>query len=66
MPDLLIYHPGTGTVIPLSDEVYLVNTAFVDEYVLDLMTDGVNVREKDHKGYRLDNTNMGRLFYGSK
>lgn len=64
MPDLLIYHPGTGTVIPLRDEVYLVNTAFVDGSVLDAMEDGLTTTEREHKGYRLDNTNMGRLFYG--
>jgi hypothetical protein len=65
MPDLMIYHPGTGTVIPLSDEVYLVNPEFTDEIVIDDMLSGVGVPPWHHKGYRIDNTNMGRLFYGS-
>lgn len=63
MKDLLIYHPGTGTIIPLSDEVYLVDTAIAAD-VLDDMECGMNVPVVEHKGYRLDNFNMTNLFFG--
>ena len=62
---LYIYHPGTGTVIPLSDTVYLVNDKFVSEDLLDAMSDGMTLDEREHKGYRIDNYNMGNLFYGA-
>jgi hypothetical protein len=66
MRDLLIYHPGTGTVIPLSDEVYLVDAEIAGEAVVEELLDGssLHVEPKDHKGYRLDNTNMTNLFFG--
>lgn len=62
--DLLIYHPGTGTVISLSDEVYLVDTSVVPSDVLECMSYGVDVAAREHKGYRLDNFNMTNLFFG--
>ena len=60
--DLLIYHPGTGTVISLSDKVYLVDaeTAGADT-VAEMLEGFVDVRE--HKGFRIDNFNMSNLFY---
>jgi hypothetical protein len=64
MKTLYIYHPGTGTVIPLSDEVYLVNSEQVSEDMLDDMSDGLTLDERDHKGYRIDNYNMTNLFFG--
>jgi hypothetical protein len=64
MKTLYIYHPGTGTVIPLSDEVYLVNSEWVSEDMLDDMSDGRTLDERDHKGYRIDNYNMTNLFFG--
>lgn len=66
MPDLYVYHPGTGTLISLSDEVYLVNAEIAQPEVLECMEDGATVAPIEHKGYRIDNANMGRLFYGSK
>jgi hypothetical protein len=64
MKDLLIYHPGTGTLISLSDEVYLVNAEIVREDILDMMETGGTVDEREHMGYRLDNYNMTNLFFG--
>ena len=65
MRDLFIYHPGTGTVIALSDEVYLCDTNLIDEDVYDAMVwNGATVNEMFHKGVRLDNYNMTNLFYG--
>lgn len=64
MKDLFIYHPGTGTLISLSDEVYLVDAGIVREDILEDMEDGRTVDERQHKGYRLDNYNMTNLFFG--
>lgn len=64
MKTLYIYHPGTGTVISLSDEVYLVNTEWLSEDILDDMSNGLTLDESDHKGYRIDNYNMTNLFFG--
>ena len=61
---LYIYHPGTGTVISLRDTVYLVNDKFVSEDLLDEMSDGMTLDEREHKGIRIDNYNMGNLFFG--
>lgn len=63
MRDLLIYHPGTGTVIPLSDEVYLVDPFIAgDDNVAEMLEGFVEPRE--HKGFRIDNVNMSNLFFG--
>ena len=62
--DLLVYHPGTGTVISLRDEVYLVDATRVREDILDAMEDGGTLDERDHLGIRIDNWNMGNLFFG--
>ena len=64
MKDLLIYHPGTGTVIALSDPVYLVDTDMIDARTLEDMEMGANVSEREHKGWRIDNYNMTNLFFG--
>lgn len=66
MKDLLIYHPGTGTVISLSDPVYLVDTAVIDEETLDELEMGAQVAPQHHKGYMLDNYNMTNLFFGEE
>ena len=63
MKDLLIYHPGTGTVISLRDPVYLVDAAAVDEETLDELEMGVQGAPQHHKGYMLDNYNMTNLFF---
>lgn len=63
MKDLLIYHPGTGTVIPLSDIVYLVDADLLDARTLEDMEMGANVTEREHKGWRIDNYNMTNLFF---
>ena len=55
MRDLLIYHQGTGTLIALSDEVYLINADILDIPTLDALEDGATVDPRDHKGWRIDN-----------
>ncbi len=64
MKQLFIYHQGTQTLIPLSDEVYLVAADVVGSEMLNDMSDGCNVYPMEHKGYRLDNYNMTNLFFG--
>ena len=65
MKDLFIYHPGTGTVIPLSDAVYLCDSASIDADTLEEIEYGVSdISDRYHKGFRLDNYNMTNLFFG--
>lgn len=65
MKDLFIYHPGTGTIIALSDEVYLVDNAQLDADAQQAFDFGMtNIPVELHKGYRLDNYNMTNLFFG--
>lgn len=63
--DLFIYHPGTGTVISLSDEVYMIdyNTLPPDlqeDVEYGCLSDG----HAYAYGTRLDNYNMTNLFFG--
>jgi len=64
MKQLFIYHQGTGTLIALSDEVYLVAEDVAGEQLIEDMSEGCNVYPMEHKGYRLDNYNMTNLFFG--
>jgi len=64
MKQLFIYDQGTGTLIPLSDEVYLVDAEIAGEELLEDMSDGCNVYPIEHKGIRIDNYNMTNLFFG--
>ncbi len=65
MKDLLIYHPGTGTLISLSDPVYLIDASVVDPVVMSDLQDGIaGITDKEHLGWRIDNYNMTNLFFG--
>ena len=48
--DLLIYHPGTGTVISLRDLVYLIDASELDEETLDELEMGGYVAPQFHNG----------------
>ena len=61
---LYIYHPGTGCLISLTDEVYLVNDKFATEDTMNDLEEGLRIPVNEHKGFRIDNYNMGTLFYG--
>lgn len=61
--DLFIYHPGTGTVIALSDVVYLCDRDVISDDHYERMLMGEAIGEAGHKGFRLDNHNMTRLFF---
>ena len=62
--NLFVYHEGTGTLIALSDKVYLIDADAIDERTLDDLEMGANVSEREHKGWRIDNYNMTNLFLG--
>jgi hypothetical protein len=62
--NLFVYHEGTGTLIALSDKVYLIDADAIDERTLEDLEMGANVSEREHKGWRIDNYNMTNLFYG--
>lgn len=65
MRNLFIYHPGTGTVISLGDEMYLCDADNIGGAIYDAMLDGATDMDAwYHKGIRIDNWNMGNLFYG--
>lgn len=63
--DIIIYHPGTGTVISLSDEVYAIdyNTLPLD---LQIDVDYGTLSEANAYAYgvRLDNYNVTNMFFG--
>jgi len=63
--DLVLYHPGTGTVISLSDPVYVIDCNRISEFANEALEDGVtDLDPRDHLGYRLDAYNMSNLFFG--
>ena len=62
--NLFIYHEGTGTLIALSDKVYLIDADLLDDRTLEDLEMGANVTEREHKGWRIDNYNMTNLFFG--
>ena len=63
MKDLFIYHEGTGTLISLSDKVFLIDADKVDPVVMSDLSDGISgITDKEHLGYRIDNYNMANLF----
>jgi hypothetical protein len=65
--NLVIYHPGTGTLIPLSDEVYMIDTGrLTDEEMQDLEQGSLSAGTAYGKGIRLDNFNMTNIFFGGK
>lgn len=62
--DLVIYHPGTGTVISLSDEVYMIDAARLsDEERSELEEGWLPEADAYAVGFRLDNFNMTNIFY---
>jgi len=64
MRDLFIYHPGTGTMIALSDEVYLCDMDAIDPITYSQIENGASVSVQKHKGIQIDNYNMTNLFFG--
>lgn len=64
MKSLFIYRPSTGTMIPLSDEVYLCNVDDIEIDFLYAIEGGATVSPQNHKGIRIDDWNMGNVFYG--
>ena len=64
MKDLFIYHPGTGTVISLSDEMYLCDVDDIPAAYYGAMLDGASIPVEHHKGIRIDNYNMTNFLEG--
>lgn len=69
MRDLFIYHPGTGTVISLSDPVYLIENRPMDDagdtcdFFIAYEPDQATAARQ---GFRIDNYNMTNLFFGGE
>ena len=60
---LVIFHEGSGTMISLSDKVYLIDKADLTE---DEVAYGRPVDPRASGGIRIDNFNMGRCFFGDE
>ena len=60
MRKLLIVHPGTETIISLSDDVFIVDaTSFPDD-----VREGAIVNYANLYGIRIDNYNMSHFLFG--
>lgn len=68
MKNLFIYHPGTGTMISLSDPVFLIDSDLIEQKApgsLDAYSEGyATYDDAKMMGYRIDNYNMTNLFFG--
>mgnify|MGYP003337691306 FL=1 len=64
MYNFMLYHPGTGTAIALSDPVYLIDVDGLDPITYSQIENGMTVDERQHKGYRIDNYNMTNFLFG--
>lgn len=63
--DIFIYHPGTGTVISLSDEVYAIDyNTLNDEQQRDVEYGTLSHADAYAYGVRLDNYNVTNMFFG--
>ena len=60
--NLFIYHEGTGTVISLSDEVFLCNVRDIDPAEYEDMLNGASIDVTFHKGVRVSNRNMTKFY----
>ena len=65
--DLFLYHPGTGTMISLTDPVFLIDAETIERLAPGSLEayEGGWATYDDAKlmGYRLDNYNMTNLFF---
>jgi len=67
MRDLYIYHPGTGTTVSLADPVYLLDASSISSRDLVALDEGtLDKFAASVIGIRIDNTNMGHIFYGKE
>lgn len=67
MRNLIAYHAGTGTIIPLSDHLYIFDADRLNEDDIAEMESGMTNREAYRLGgVELDNVNVGRLFFGEE
>lgn len=67
MKKLVIYHPGTGTLIALSDPVYMLDTArLTDQEITDLEQGSMSQADAHAVGIALDNFNMTNIFFGGE
>ena len=65
MKDFFIYHPGSGTMIPVSDEVYIIDAKKISEQELQDAQDGLLTHATAYSvGWKLDNFNLETLFFG--
>jgi len=61
---LFIVHPGTGSILDLSDKLYLVDSSKIPGFPIDF--EEYIIDNAEAIGYRLDNFNMTNLFFEEK
>lgn len=62
---MFIYHPGTGTMIPIDDEVYIIDPKQLSDDELQDAQDGTLSSSVAYSvGWKLGNYNMIELFRG--
>ena len=62
---MFIYHPGTGTMIPIDDEVYIIDPKQLSDDELQDAQDGTLPSSVAYSvGWKLGNYNMIELFRG--
>lgn len=67
MRDLFVYHPGTGTMISLRDEVYVIDYSMLNDELQEEVDMGtLSAADAYGHGVRLDNYNVTNLFFGGK
>lgn len=67
MKDFFIYHPESGTMIPVDDEVYIIDAKKISEQELQNAQDGLLTHATAYGvGWKLDNFNLEILFFGGK
>jgi hypothetical protein len=63
--NFFIYHPGSGTMLMVNDEVYIIDPEKISEQELQDAQDGVWSHAAAYSvGWKLDNFNLETLFFG--
>jgi len=65
MRDIIVFHPGTGTILPLNDEVYLIDYASLSEEEQGMVDYG-NIDLDEIETYRLSNHLVGYQYFGDE
>ena len=65
MRDIIVYHPGTGTILPLNDDLYFIDYASLSEEEQERVYYG-NFDLDEIETYRLSNHLVGYQYFGDE